>query len=64
MQAPGMYAASQQPRPLITSPRAQLTLAGHTEEGYGLCWSNLKAGHLISGSDDKTVCLWDTNVRC
>ncbi len=40
----------------------QLTLAGHTEEGYGLCWSNLKAGHLISGSDDKTVCLWDTNV--
>ncbi len=32
---------------------------GHTEEGYGICWSPHKEGMLLSGSDDKTVCLWD-----
>lgn len=36
-----------------------LRLVGHTAEGYGLCWNPLKQGHLISASDDKTVCLWD-----
>jgi len=30
-------------------------------EGYGLAWSPLKAGHLLSGSDDSLVCLWDVN---
>ena len=28
-------------------------------EGYGLSWSYLQPGRLLSGSDDKTVCLWD-----
>ena len=36
-----------------------LRLVGHTAEGYGLCWNTLKQGHLISSSDDKTICLWD-----
>merc|ERR1712137_228751 len=28
-------------------------------EGYGLSWSPLNEGHLLSASDDKTICLWD-----
>jgi histone-binding protein RBBP4 len=36
-----------------------LRLVGHTKEGYGLSWSPLKEGHLLSASDDKTICLWD-----
>mmetsp|Transcript_3527 Transcript_3527/g.4001 ORF Transcript_3527/g.4001 Transcript_3527/m.4001 type:complete len:507 (+) Transcript_3527:102-1622(+) len=39
----------------------QLTLQGHKAEGYALAWSKLKEGHLLSGGDDKTVCLWDVN---
>jgi histone-binding protein RBBP4 len=34
-------------------------LAGHTEEGYGLCWSHVDEGKLLSGSDDSRVCMWD-----
>ena len=39
-----------------------LTLNGHNKEGYGLCWNRLKEGHIISGSDDSLVCLWDINA--
>jgi histone-binding protein RBBP4 len=39
----------------------QLTLQGHKSEGYALAWSKLKEGHLLSGGDDQTVCLWDVN---
>ena len=39
--------------------RPDLRLLGHTQEGYGLAWSSLRTGHLLSGSDDETVCLWD-----
>jgi histone-binding protein RBBP4 len=46
-----------------TSPNApcqpDLRLVGHTAEGYGLSWNPLKQGHLISASDDKTICIWD-----
>ena len=34
---------------------------GHTREGYGLAWSPHMSGHLLSGSDDARVCLWDMN---
>lgn len=34
---------------------------GHTMEGYGLAWSSHDAGKLVSGSEDRTVCLWDVN---
>ena len=36
-----------------------LRLVGHKTEGYGLAWSPFMDGHLISGSDDATICLWD-----
>jgi histone-binding protein RBBP4 len=34
---------------------------GHAKEGYGLAWSTHTEGHLISGSEDKTLALWDIN---
>ncbi len=37
----------------------QIRLKGHTKEGYGLSWSPLKEGHLLSAADDSTICLWD-----
>lgn len=39
-----------------------LILTGHENEGYGLAWSPVKEGLLISGSDDKQICLWDINA--
>lgn len=39
--------------------RPQLRLRGHTKEGYGLSWNTNVPGHLLSASDDTTVCLWD-----
>jgi len=36
-----------------------LRLKGHTQEGYGLCWSYKKEGLIASGSDDCKVCIWD-----
>lgn len=37
----------------------QIVCNGHSKEGYALGWSPLKQGHLLSGSEDSTVCLWD-----
>ncbi len=34
-------------------------LRGHKTEGYGLSWNPTKEGHLLSGSDDAQICLWD-----
>ena len=28
-------------------------------EGYGLAWSPLLEGHVLSGSDDANICMWD-----
>eukprot|EP00468_Gymnochlora_sp_CCMP2014_P004642 CAMPEP_0167761934 /NCGR_PEP_ID=MMETSP0110_2-20121227/12460_1 /TAXON_ID=629695 /ORGANISM="Gymnochlora sp., Strain CCMP2014" /LENGTH=426 /DNA_ID=CAMNT_0007648697 /DNA_START=21 /DNA_END=1301 /DNA_ORIENTATION=- len=36
-----------------------LKLEGHKKEGYGISWSPLSEGHLLSGSDDGLVCFWD-----
>jgi histone-binding protein RBBP4 len=36
-----------------------LRLNGHKKEGYGLSWNPHAKGHLLSGSDDALVCLWD-----
>lgn len=38
-----------------------LRLCGHKTEGYGLAWSPFLPGHLLSGSDDAQICLWDIN---
>ncbi|KAI6179456.1 putative histone-binding protein Caf1 [Aphelenchoides besseyi] len=45
--------------PSDNSCRPQLRLRGHTKEGYGLSWNGNLPGHLLSASDDTTVCLWD-----
>ncbi|MCJ1305084.1 Histone acetyltransferase type B subunit 2 [Hypocenomyce scalaris] len=37
----------------------QIELLGHTKEGFGLSWSPHESGHLATGSEDKTVRLWD-----
>eukprot|EP01118_Nematostelium_gracile_P018389 TRINITY_DN8153_c0_g1_i1.p1 TRINITY_DN8153_c0_g1~~TRINITY_DN8153_c0_g1_i1.p1 ORF type:complete len:426 (+),score=104.75 TRINITY_DN8153_c0_g1_i1:131-1279(+) len=36
-----------------------IKLTGHTKEGYGLSWTPLKEGYLLSGADDAVICLWD-----
>lgn len=40
----------------ICNPQARLK--GHKLEGYGLNWNPHQIGHLVTGSDDKTVRLW------
>ncbi|KAH7352016.1 hypothetical protein KP509_19G025100 [Ceratopteris richardii] len=43
--------------------KPDLRLQGHKTEGYGLSWSSLKEGHLLSGSDDARICLWDISAN-
>jgi histone-binding protein RBBP4 len=38
---------------------ADVVLKGHAAEGYGLAWSPMKEGLLLSGSYDNKICLWD-----
>ncbi|KAJ3674517.1 hypothetical protein LUZ60_005133 [Juncus effusus] len=45
--------------PLDGTCNPDLRLRGHSSEGYGLSWSIFKDGHLLSGSDDAQICLWD-----
>jgi histone-binding protein RBBP4 len=45
--------------PVDTICRPQHRCLGHTAQGYGLNWSPLTTGRLLSGSDDSTVCMWD-----
>ncbi|KAG2310857.1 hypothetical protein Bca4012_025362 [Brassica carinata] len=51
---------SQPPPDGVCNP--DLRLRGHSSEGYGLSWSKRKRGHLLSGSDDALICLWDINA--
>eukprot|EP01052_Picozoa_sp_SAG31_P055940 SAG31_NODE_15729_length_741_cov_0.937695_1_plen_119_part_00 len=37
----------------------QCRLKGHDAEGYGMGWSTKKEGYLLSGSDDKKICMWN-----
>ncbi|RRT68442.1 hypothetical protein BHE74_00031953 [Ensete ventricosum] len=48
--------------PVYGACNPDLRLRGHLSEGYGLSWSHFKQGHLLSGSDDAQICLWDTNA--
>lgn len=48
--------------PLDGACNPDLRLRGHNTEGYGLSWSQFKQGHLLSGSDDAQICLWDINA--
>jgi len=60
-----VFDVSQHPsKPDSTSEcRPELRLKGHKQEGYGLSWSPYVEGHLISGSDDHQICLWDISAN-
>jgi histone-binding protein RBBP4 len=47
--------------PTDSTVRPELKLIGHEQEGYGLSWSTLQGGLVLSGSNDKKVCIWDIN---
>merc|ERR1711998_67683 len=49
-------------RPEASGAKPDIVLKGHDKEGYGLAWSTLQEGRLLSGSDDAKVCLWDVNA--
>jgi histone-binding protein RBBP4 len=49
--------------PLDGTCNPDLRLRGHSSEGYGLSWSIFKDGHLLSGSDDAQICLWDIKAN-
>ena len=46
---------------LLPQCHPDLRLRGHQKEGYGLSWNPNLNGHLLSASDDHTICLWDIN---
>ncbi len=39
--------------------KPDIKLTGHSNEGYGLSWSAITEGMLLSGSDDSQICVWD-----
>ncbi|KAF2140258.1 uncharacterized protein K452DRAFT_53536 [Aplosporella prunicola CBS 121167] len=42
--------------------KPDMELKGHSEEGFGLSWSPHYEGQLATGSEDKTVRIWDTKA--
>ncbi|XP_020818413.1 probable histone-binding protein Caf1 [Drosophila serrata] len=40
-----------------------LRLRGHQKEGFGLSWSSNRSGHLLSASNDQSICFWDINAK-
>ncbi len=56
-----VYDYSRHPsRPTGSDVRPNLRLKGHDKEGYGLSWSHVEKGRLLSAGDDRAVCMWDT----
>ncbi|WOO77619.1 Histone acetyltransferase type B subunit 2 [Vanrija pseudolonga] len=39
--------------------KPDIRLLGQTKEGYGLSWSKVRTGHILSASEDTTVAHWD-----
>ena len=42
--------------------RPDIRLKGHSNEGYGLSWSEQREGFLLSGADDANICVWDVKA--
>lgn len=44
--------------------KPDITLRGHTREGYGIAWAptDTRKGHLLSASDDETICHWSVDA--
>jgi histone-binding protein RBBP4 len=38
--------------------KPDIVLLGQAKEGYGLSWSKVRAGHILSASEDTTVAHW------
>lgn len=49
--------------PTTDEVKPEMVLLGHEKEGYGLDWNPLRAGLLLSGSDDHRICVWDVNSQ-
>ncbi|KAI3675905.1 hypothetical protein L1987_85501 [Smallanthus sonchifolius] len=47
--------------PIGVTSNPDLRLMGHCSDGFGLSWSTINQGLLLSGSDDAKICLWDIN---
>lgn len=51
-------------KPHKNSPCApDFRLVGHEKEGFGLAWNSKIEGQIVSGSDDKLICLWDISSQ-
>lgn len=37
----------------------EMRLKGHTKEGWGMSWNPQNKGHLVTSSEDTTICYWD-----
>ncbi|TRM70420.1 WD40-repeat-containing domain protein [Schizophyllum amplum] len=42
--------------------KPDIRLVGQRGEGFGLAWNPVKQGHILSASEDMTVCHWDVNA--
>lgn len=42
--------------------KPELILNGHTQEGFGLAWSQFIPGHILSAGYDQKICLWDISA--
>ena len=41
--------------------KPDIRLEGHSKEGYGMSWHPKQEGHLLTASEDTTICHWDIN---
>ena len=42
--------------------RCDVTLEGHDEEGYGMSWSVVDEGRLVTCAIDRKICVWDVQA--
>ncbi|KAL8205852.1 hypothetical protein R6Q57_009403 [Mikania cordata] len=47
--------------PISGTSIPDVRLVGHCSGGFGLSWSTINRGFLLSGSKDAKICLWDIN---